>query len=66
MSSSHNLLAIQTEYYKWNCRGDDLDVIEMAKKDYGWRSIESRKEFDDLQQGWRSGQTTIDGSLRRL
>jgi len=34
-----------------SCRGDDLDVIEMAKKDYGWRSIESRKEFDDLQQG---------------
>jgi alkaline phosphatase len=23
----------------------------MAKKDYGWKSIESRKEFDDLQQG---------------
>lgn len=34
-----------------SCRGDDLDVIGMAKKDYGWKSIESRKEFNDLQQG---------------
>ncbi|CCU75073.1 alkaline phosphatase [Blumeria hordei DH14] len=34
-----------------SCRRDDRDVIKIAKNDFGWNYISSRKEFDALRPG---------------
>ncbi|KAI1465241.1 alkaline phosphatase-like protein [Daldinia caldariorum] len=33
------------------CRADNIDVIEMAKKDYGWNYINDRPGFDEFWEG---------------
>ncbi|KAI0844868.1 alkaline phosphatase-like protein [Daldinia vernicosa] len=33
------------------CRADNIDVIEMAKKDYGWNYINDRAAFDEFWEG---------------
>ncbi|OJD40424.1 alkaline phosphatase [Diplodia corticola] len=34
-----------------SCRGDDMDIVEMAEKAYGFNYIDSREEFDGLRLG---------------
>ena len=31
-----------------SCREDDRDIVDLARKKYGWNYIDSRKEFDDI------------------
>ncbi|KAI8966697.1 alkaline phosphatase-like protein [Daldinia sp. FL1419] len=33
------------------CREDNIDVVEMAKKDYGWNYINDRTAFDEFWEG---------------
>ncbi|KAI1642536.1 alkaline phosphatase-like protein [Daldinia loculata] len=33
------------------CREDNIDVVEMAKKDYGWNYINDRAAFDEFWEG---------------
>ncbi|KAI1477867.1 alkaline phosphatase-like protein [Daldinia eschscholtzii] len=33
------------------CREDNIDVVEMAKKDYGWNYINDRAGFDEFWEG---------------
>ncbi|KKY25821.1 putative alkaline phosphatase [Diplodia seriata] len=34
-----------------SCRGDDRDIVALAKKEYGFNYIDSRKDFDGLRLG---------------
>lgn len=34
-----------------SCRDDNLDIIKLAKEEYGWNYIDNRQDFDALESG---------------